>query len=270
MILGDKVTENTVGGRIEKQDAEAFQLLQSLLNRPGMYVGEVRFDYIDFLFRGYCMGRKSKIDFLPSRELQYWLFHTQSASLHGSLSGATLFYRCFGLRDIAFENYKAFLNASLPADCEKVEHQLYAYEEAHKTVRYDWEDDIPADHYKKLAQSVYINIKEMLEKAGLFYDGIKIYIHKERLFNQVRFLFHGSNGWMTDSQIIIRPEYHEHLLAIHASTRNATVEGLRNCGYGVLDGGEYGDNILPSHDTFSDNITFFAEFNRWKDKQLTT
>jgi hypothetical protein len=199
--------------------------------------------------------------------------------LHGSLSGATLFYRCFGSRDIAFENYKAFLSASLPASCEKVEHQLYAYkvddelhayEEAHNTVRYDWEDDIPADHYKKLAQSVYINIKEMLEKAGLFYDGIKIYIHKERWFNQVRFLFHGSAGWTTDSQIIVRPEYHEHLLAIHANARNATVEDLRNCGYDVLDSKEYGDNVFPSHDTFSDNITFFSEFNRWKDKQLTT
>lgn len=286
--------KNTVGGNIEKQDPEAFQQLQSMLNRPALYIGVARFDYIDFLFSGYCWGRTGhpgEIDFLPSRELQYWLLHTQSASLRGTIQGAALFYRCFGSRNTAFENYKAFFNAPLPADCEiddelyadghlryvyrhlyKVDDELYAYEYAHNTIRYDREEDTLADHYIRQAQSVGTNIKEMLEKAALSYDEIKIYVHKETLFNQVRFLFHGSDGWTTDSQIIARPEYHTHLLAMHANARNTTAEALRHCGYDVFEGGGY-ENLLsfhPFHDMFSDDMTFFSAFNRWKDKQLMT
>lgn len=263
----DKMTNNTIGSRMESQDKEAYSLLQKMINRPAMFVGSNRFDYIDFLFNGYCIGCKSEVSFLPSKEIQYWLLHTQSASLHGSINGATLFYRCFGSRQTAFEKYKVFLETAMQKNLNGVDDELYAYEEKYNIVRYEWEDDVPIDHYKKLAQSVYINIQEMLEQTDLVYDEVKVFIRKERLFNQVRFLLHGDYGWIDDSQIIAKPEYHKYLIAIHANARNAKVEDLRNCGYDVFDKINYDNNTIPAHDTFADWMSFSSEFASWKGKQ---
>ena len=139
-------TENTVGGRIEKQDPKAYELLQNIIKRPGMYVGIGRLDYVDNLFTGYYIGRASLgqengVVFLPHNELQYWLLHTQSASVDGNIHGRTLFYRCFGIREMAFENYKVFLNANLPDNPKDVYSGLWDYYNKHDIVPYYFEDE---------------------------------------------------------------------------------------------------------------------------------
>ena len=149
-----------------------------------------------------------------------------------------------------------------------VDEELRAYEKKYDTIQYDWDDDVPFDHYQKSAQAIYINIQEMMDRTGLFYDEIKIYIRKERLFNQVRFLFRGIDGWIDDSKIIVKPEYHELIIAIHTNARNATVDELRNCGYEVFDNIDYEEGVPPLYDIFTDEITFSSEFARWKEKSL--
>ena len=258
---------NTIGSRMKSQDKEAFSLLQKMINRPALFVGYNRFDYIDFFFSGYCIGCKSDVSFLPSKEIQYWLLHTQSASLHGSINGVTLFYRCFGSRQMAFEKYKEFLETVMPENLNGVDDELYAYENEFNIVRYEWENDVPIDHYKKLAQAVSIDIRTMIDQTGLLYDEVRIFIRKEKMFNQVRFLFHGDYGWIDDSQIIVKPENHNFLIAIHANARNATAEDLCNCGYDVFDKTYYDNNVLPPHDAFMDWMSFFSEFTSWKEKQ---
>lgn len=262
-------TDSTFGGRIEKQDPEASAVLQMILKRPGMYVGSARFDYVEHLFGGYRLGRglEFELDFLPNNELQYWLLHTQSASVSGSISGTTLFYRCFGSREAAFENYKVFLNATILLDSNSVYSELWTYKEKHNIVPYYWKKDMPPDYYPKLAQTVIDSIIKMIDHAELTYDKLKIYIRKERLFNQVRFLFHSDDKWVDDSEIIAKPKNHEFLIEMHVNAENTTSEALRNCGCDVFDTYNYDDNKLPIGDTFTDEAaSFSSEFLRWKDE----
>jgi len=259
-------SENSLSNRIAEQDPEAYALLQEIMYKPALFVGSNRFDYVDFLFGGYCWGRGSDIEFLPNAELQYWLLHTQSASIHGSITGSDLFYRCFGSRQTAFDNYRVFIHYKVPCNPNCVDSELYTYEEKHNTVRYEWEDDVPPDHHDKLAQNVIENIHKMISIAGFSHDIIRIYVRKERLFNQIRFLFQNREDWIPDDEIISKPENHELLVAIHANARNATTESLRNLGCDVFDTLFYDNNSFPSADTFPDDITFASEYSHWKEK----
>jgi len=257
---------NTVGNKIKTQDTEAYQTLMSILKEPHLYTGRSRFDYVDFLFQGYCKGRKINIDFLPDSELQYWLLHTQSASIHSlELNGRALFYRCFGLGSFAFVNYISFLGTPLPLSLGSwVSEAIYWYEQRYKLVRHDCEDDAPPDCSQKTAQSVRLIIQEMISQTGTLHDDIIIYIRKECLFTQVRFMFYVNNEWKDDTQIISKPEYHGHLIAIHAYARNSSVDNLRNLGYQVFGNTDYDDSALPLHDSLINKTTLSQHFTHWK------
>lgn len=271
-------TENTVGSRIMKRDPEAFEMLKFLIMRPGMYVGKVRLDYVEHLFTGYYLasrrylGQNDKVDFLPSMELQYWLLHTQSAAIDGSISGTSLFYRCFGSRKMAFDYYKIFLDADIPDNPECVYSEILNYTYSHNIVDYSYfeegllKEELPPDYYQKSAQTVIDIIKEMINNAGLTYDELKVYIRKERLFNQVRFMFYGSEGWKDDSVIIANSENHERLVAMHAHVKGTSAAALRGCGCHVQDTMNYDDGVFPSGDMFTDEIAFITEYLQWRSK----
>ena len=267
--------ENNLARQIAQQDIKAYTLLESIMQRPEIYVGSDRFDYVDQLYGGYCLGRGMSIDYMPSFELQHWLLHTQSASLHGSISGRTLFYRCFGYRRQAFNQYREFLSMPIPHYLGNnnvqpgIDEELRRYEDSHKIVRYVWEDDTSSAHQNELAHAVIINIKSIISKAGVDYDDVKIYIRKERLFCQVRFAYHCSEGWIADDKIIQMMEAHEHLIAIHANARNTTSKALRDCGCYVSDKIVYDDNQL-SGDLFIDEITLCSEYMQWNQEHGIT
>ena len=264
---------NTIANKIAEQDPEAFTLLQKIINRPAMFVGTNRFDYIDCLLTGYYIGRGTGVDFLPNKEMQYWLLHKQSATLHGSISGRQLFYRCFGYKNLALENYKAFLYADLtqiPQHFKGIDYEIYAHEENQNIVRYEWEEDIPSDYYEKLAQAVLNSINCMISQSGFVYDLLKIYIRRESLFCQARFMFHDTDGWKDDNEIIVKQENHEYLIALHTNARNARKEDLQNYGCDVVDVQDYDDKLLTLNDSFIDKITYSSEYLRWKNDVLTS
>lgn len=243
-----------------------------------MYVGSNRFDYIDYLFSGYCMGRKNEVNFIPDAEMQYWLLHTHSVSLHSnSISGRELFYRCFGSGDTAFKKYKEFICAELPQNPVSVSSEIFSYEDEHRLVYYNWTDidakmgnDIPPGHYEKLAWLILETIREMIARAGLAYEKLKIYIYKEPLFNQIRFLFYADDCWIYDNEIISKPENHELLIALHANARNTAVEELHNCGYNVIDTQNYhGETLFSEIYSISDEKSFFTEYLHWKNEIIT-
>ena len=157
--------ENTIANKTKQQDSEAFELLQKMLDRPAIFVGTTRFDYFFHEFVGYCWGRGTGVDFMPNQELQYWLLHNQSVSLSGEIAGSSLFFRCFGIGQIAFDKYKEFLYAALPSKwpeininndpvvraiamhSQSVDVEIYAHESNHDLVRYDLiNDGIPKDN----------------------------------------------------------------------------------------------------------------------------
>ncbi len=239
----------------KERDIEVYNLLERILKRPGLYVGIERFDYVELFFNGYFYNRKSEISILPNKELQYWLLHNQSASINGTVTGTTLFYRCFGIRKSAFESYKIFLNVSLPEKLKYVDEELYQYEKNHNIVS--------LEHNLKLVKTIYDDVCEMVRNAGFEYDEIKIYIKKERLFNQIRFLLKSNNDWIEDSQVIEKPENHNLLISIHSKVRNATTENLRSCGYDVFDCIDFEKNLIEAED-IKEEVMLLTEYNKWK------
>jgi len=222
-------------------------------------------------------------------ELQHWLLHSQSVTLSGTVSGRALFYRCFGLGDEAFDQYRGFLKApvssfmhnpnyrynthnptqSNPAEGghRKICHEISNHEKMHDIVRYDWRDDELNDHNCKLAMSAVEIIGAMIEAENCIYDELKVYIWKERHFTQVRFLFHSDDGWADDMEIIGKRSNHERLIALHASIRNASVKALQECGcdvYGTIDDEEH---VFSIDDLFANETPLFAEHKLWVSKQ---
>ena len=308
------IPENTVASKIAEKKPEAFDLLQKMLDKPAMFVGTNRFDYVYHLFSGYCLGSGADLEFMPSKELQYWLLHTQSASLSGEISGRSLFFRCFGIGQIAFDQYKAFLYAKMPekwpeidanddplvkalaAHDQGVDVEIYSYESNYNLVRhnlindgiptdntnfiraavksikqfgevrYNWTDDIEPDHNIKLAQTVVDNVYKMIRNSDIEPDELKIYVRKERLFTQVRFLYRCGQKWSDDSAIIASSDNHALLIAIHASAKNASSEALRECGCYVFDNQDYEFMFVPDISVYNDGKTFYSEFSYWKDE----
>ena len=234
-----------------------------------MYFGVTRFHYMNLFFQGYAWKRSS-FCLLPNNEMQYWLLHTQSASLHsGEMVARSLFYRVFGAREQAFAHYKAFLETHLPEDPTEVAFDLYSYEHEHNTVRYDWEDDVPPDHHERLAANVVDEIAGMIGSAGFTYDALRVYVRREPLFVQVRFLFRASGCWMDDTEIIAKDENHGALLAIHANARNASAAALSARGCDVNDEIEFSNSwencqVHDLENLVTDNNSFLSEYQRWK------
>lgn len=261
----------TLAQVISEKDADIFDFIQAILKRPGMYVGINRFDYVTHMLNGYCWGRascmsKTEIDWLPDDKLQYWLLHTQSASLDaGALQARSLFNRCFGLDSLAFDSYKSFLETPLPEIQKTVYKELDEYKEKHNLVRYDWEDDVPSDHHQKLALSVFQIIDGMIFDTGFKHDKINIYVRRESSFCQVRFLFHSDRGWMDDQKLIVKPENHNLLIALHANAKEAMAEELHKHNCFVNDTDDY-DNIFVFESTITNEKSFNSEYIHWKEK----
>ncbi|MCL2082466.1 MAG: hypothetical protein FWH04_04420 [Oscillospiraceae bacterium] len=252
-------TAVTLGDKIKKQDPEAFELLQNVIGRPGMYVGKIRFDYVEHFFAGYYTGRgdESLSWFLPNGLLEYWLFSTQSVSLSIPAGGLRLFYRYFGLEETAFEKYKEFLNESISEDVESICLKLQDYREKQNINCCDDEAlRVPSTYCLNLANEVFGVVKKMINRADLTYEKLKIYIRRESSFNQIRFMLYGKNGWSDDREIIAIPENHELLIEMHAKARATTTEALRECGCDVVDAQHWLDP--PSGD-------MYTEYLRWKE-----
>jgi len=266
-------TDITIGECMAAENPIAFELLQKMMVRPAMYLGTSRFNFMDIFFQGFAWKHES-FCLLANRPLQYWLLHTQSASLHsGEMVGRQLFYRVFGVRDIAFENYKAFLDAYLSEETEDISFELFSYESEHNTVRYDWEDDVPLDHHEQLAKNVVNEITGMISRAGHTHDALRIYVRQEPLFVQVRFLFHTTDGWNDDAAIIAEDENHDALIALHANARNASAEALQACGCDVNDEIEFSNSwenceVSDLESLVTDETTFFTESLRWKEEVI--
>ena len=263
----------TIAMAMEEKDPETFAFLQKMMVRPAVYFGTHRFSRMDLFFFGYTLERDS-FELLPSWEIQRWLLHTYSASINSiQMNGQSLFYRVFGSRDIAFEHYKEFLEYCPPEMPEipmDTAIELYCYENKQNLVRYDFEDDVPPGHDEQLANNALGEIKGMIARAGLAYDTLRVYVRREPLFVQVRFLLHAADGWMDDTALIAKEENHTALLALHANARDASAEALAACGCDVNDKVEYSNSWenCEIHDLdflVTDETAFVSEYRRWRE-----
>jgi hypothetical protein len=257
----------TIGEYIAAQDPEAFALLQRIVDRPAVILGRDHFDHLKPFFLGYYKCSGESFMWMDNTLAQDWLLHTQSAFLNcATLQTVSLFLRVFGSRAGAFAQYKAFLAAALPERTKSVERAVSEYESANHTVRYEREDDVPPEHPMNLAKIAVGEIEGMIARAGLSYDALRIYVRRESLFQQVRFLFHTPTGWQEDAELLPKPENHGALIALHANVRNTSAEALVACGCEVNDAEDFPESeaVGDLGNLVTEETTFFAEYQRWK------
>lgn len=294
----------TIKNLFEEQNTKALTQLEKMLAKPGIYLGTIRFDYLYEFMNGYVFNQfeqsmstgnqKSMFDMMPDAILQYWILRTQIAALSsGELHARTLFWRCFGTKAMAFEQYNSFINYPYPmilashsseyamasvqsknlnaAGC--VSNEISCYEKKNNLVRYDWEDSIPADFYDNMAISLITDVEAIAKNSILAYDRFRIYIRREPLFIQVRFLFHLHDGWHDDIEIISKydnsNEIYELLIGILAKARNCQTDALIKAGCEIFDYIDYSNNIANDEISdlkhlITDEKTFHKQYLFWK------
>ena len=251
--------------RLAEHEPKRTALLLKIMERPGVLFGSPRFDYTMAFLDGYDYHEHEhhpKGFRRECQELQYWLLHTLSASFHGSLNGWSLFYRCFGCEEEAFDAYRAFLDASLPQDGDDVWFELNKYKSAHEIPYYIGNKTTPEKH-QQMAQTVLDNITELLHRSEITYDQLKVYVRRDTCFLQVRFLYHSATGWTDDDALIAKPENHDLLIAIHAYAQNTSTKALQACGFDVLDTRRRKDRF--GHDR-PYNLSFAFDYANWKNE----
>jgi len=249
--------------RLMKQEPKRTALLLKIMERPAVIFGTMRFDYMMCFLDGYDMSVQEhhpKGFSEERRELEHWLLHKHSAAVGGcSFVGWSLFYRCFGCEAEAFDAYRVFLDTSLPQDGEDVWYELFKYKSAHEIPYYG--NKITAEKHSQMAQAVLDNITELLRRAGIAYDQLKIYVRRDSSFLQVRFVYHGEGGWTDDGALIAKPENHDLLLAIHAYALSASTKALQSLGCDVLDTRRR--DRRSGHD-WPYALSFASDYEKWK------
>ena len=194
--------------------------LKRVMERPGMYVGTNRLDYIQHLVTGYLLGSDSLPSYQINYEMQYWLLHTQGVVLQTtSGNGWLLFYRYFGTSDTAVGQFSKMLHADIPpsqypadlhySDCSVAGEVSKLYldmrygEKAKPTV-----EEIKAE--------LHGAIQTMLAQQDEEYDEVRVYICDIDLYTQFRFVYHTSGGWRDDTLMLADPKNHAQIVRLHA------------------------------------------------------
>lgn len=287
----------TVEMLLAEQNPKAFALLKKMLKRPGLYFGITRFDYLYEFMNGYTFDQfeqniasgnhDNEFNMMPDAIMQYWFLHKQMAALgSGEMQARELFRRFFGTKDTAFDNYNNFLTFPVPEVSSKhpgdhtMEHfssehpningniywEISCFEKNNSLIRYDWEYDIPADFYDNMARALVADIEVLIKNDGFSPDMMRIYIRREPLFTQVRFMFH-AEGWHDDTTIIGNPEYNERLIGIIAKARNCKTDALTKVDCDVYEQIDFSNSL--DNCEINDEKTFSYQYQRWKNEAVS-
>lgn len=194
--------------------------LKRVMQRPGMYVGTNRLDYIQHLLTGYILGSDLKPSGQNNYEMQYWLLHTQGVVLQTtSGNGWMLFYRYFGTSDTAVGQFSKMLHADIPpsqypadlhySDCSVAGEVSKLY----RDMRHDKEAKPTVEEIKA---EFFDAIQTMLAQQDDEYDEVRVYICVIGLYTQFRFVYHTSAGWRDDTLMLADPKNHALIIRLHA------------------------------------------------------
>jgi len=206
-----------------------------MAHRPTMYIGEYRFDYwIQFLM-GYRAHAYKVAPWKYDYDMQRWLFLKESVSIRSSyFNGWVLFQCCYGNGKEALDQFKAMV--------EEVE---FSYDERYDTVYwhinqichfYEFGPDLEAiEYYNKMGSDYYPasnTIKDIIGEIKHDYksliplitrmidepfDDLRIYLHYERYFLCVKFLYYTKDkGWVDNTSLTDQPGYYHSLVILHA------------------------------------------------------
>lgn len=206
--------------------------------RPGMFTGSSGFEYIQSFFYGWSYAAPDVFPWYCDYDMQYWLFMQESASIAhaASINGWSLFERCYGTKQTAVEMFQEMTKclpytSNTEANWEDTvsshiwqiyilyhwkssEYREYKkeisrfYHPVHQSVR-DIVGEVKTDY-----ESVVPFVKRMIAEPT---DELVIYIHYERYFLQVRFLYYSQHdGWIENTSLGGDEQYYHNLVILHA------------------------------------------------------
>jgi len=227
-------------------------------------------------------------------EMQYWLMLNQSACIRGaaSLHSWNLFYRCFGVREVAITQFREYLQADIPkpnidkylkgdllSDYEKTYFSLRAVCASYDVycLRRKTKEEILSDPstLRSFATSV---ITSMIEESGVKYDEVKVYVYRDRYFCQIRFIYRTKDCWQDDAELIGKASNYDKLIELHAVMElmsDTDVDRLNEHDDGILfyfidESKSYNNNDSLWNDACSNEIidedTLHYRYQKWKDQ----
>ena len=208
-------------------DREALkENLIKVSERPALYIGESRLDYLERFYYGWGHLDTEKIyPWNADFDIQRWLFINESASIAhaATINGWLLLKRCYGNRQYALNQFRRLLDEIPFSACDEYElkdtvacqiYQIYAH--------YHWNSgNYPVDagikgiigKEEKDYESIIPLVSRMISEK---YNKLWVYLHYEHYFLQVRFLyFSEESGWVDNAELIYKANYYYDLLILH-------------------------------------------------------
>lgn len=170
-------------------------------------------------------------------DMQKWLFMQESASIAhaASINGWSLFKRCYGIDQNAVEMfqkmveqipYTSVLEADWGDTVASHIYQIYSLYHWKSSTKGEFKTKI-SEYYHPVNQSIrdiigevdvaYESIVPLVKRMILeLTEDIRIYIHYESYFLQVRFLYYSQNKWIENIALRDGQQYYYNLIILHA------------------------------------------------------
>jgi len=252
-----------------------------------MYVGRHRLDYVEKFASGFILHRllmSSQTESVSNEisemysEMQYWIMLHQSACIrrNASINAWSLFYKCYGVKNVAISNFTKYLYAVITP--KFIRESVYSQDscvardinELINVLKYDMEANLP--FLKNKAKS---SISEMIIGAGHKYDSVKVYVWRDDFFSQTRFVYYYQDKWVEDIELIRNDTNYEKLIELHAA-----IECIESDDFKLLE--EYDDSVgfylvdkssqlkcLPyssADDEVSEEESLHSKYQEWREQ----
>lgn len=258
-------------------------LLKELMKRsPSLYVGAPRLDYLQHFAGGFMMSswhnkaHPNNEFTLTNYEMQRWLLTDQSTIIrhNASLNGWSLFYRCFGCRQLALSNFARYLHSDIPKFRDDTMDDLILGAPCVARDVANLQRSLEKPDISKYGPMVISLIKEMIHGECDTFNLIKICVTRDRLFCQIRFIYHTQAGWRDDATIIANPGNYENLLKLHAYVEcmeDGELSQLFKIDdyYCTFDNQQRFKYIDDRQDDIKDDAAFYTQYALWKTGETT-
>ncbi|GEM_PF-5511334 len=203
---------------------EAISLLNKILIRPGMFVGQHRLDFVEIYFAGWSAHQRSIWSL--SYDLKQWLFLKESVCGSSSMDGWSVFYETYGVTEPAIARFREFMETNIPTSV--FDHRQWDTVTEH--VGTIWASALHPEGpradlrpYMDFDQKWVVNedkvcaevIRQVKRIAGSTCKRIKVFVHTGRAVAQVRFFFDDGSGWQDGISLNTTPDYYAKMVVLH-------------------------------------------------------
>ena len=207
------------------------EALIKLTERPGLYVGADRLDYLENFSAGWGFVT-SIYPWASDYEIQEWIFLRESVSINSaSIHGRSLVPRCYGNRKEAIAQYKILLEEVKFSRWEdekptpSVSRLITGITSSFEEEGYDFYAYCAPAALRQVAKELVGEVQHSYESIipivsriiGEAYDDLWVYLHFAGCFVCVKFLYHTEkDGWKENTALLNREDYVQKLLILHA------------------------------------------------------